>query len=127
MSSARFEVTVSDVMLRRPKTLPADVTVADARAALEHASVQMLLLVDGDRFYGAVTSIPDDAAPQVPAVGYVDTSAPVVAEDTPVADALQRLEHRPNGRLPVLDGDELVGLVCLAKDGVTFCGSAPPS
>ena len=80
MSSANSQVTVSDVMLRRPKTLPADVTVADARAALVHASVQMLLLVDGNRFYGALTAIPDHAAPQVPAIEYVDTSAPVVAE-----------------------------------------------
>jgi CBS domain-containing protein len=123
VSTTSSEVTVSDVMLRRPKTLPADVTVADARAALEHASVKMLLLVDGDRFYGAVTDIPDDAASQDAAIGYVDTSAPVVAESTPVAEALERLEHRPSGRLIVLAGEELVGLVCLAKDGVTFCGS----
>ena len=39
-----------------------------------------------------------------------------------MSDALARLEHRPSGRLVVLDGDALVGLVCLAKDGVTFCG-----
>ena len=83
----------------------------------------MPLLVDGTGT-GAVTAIP--GARRGPG-RYVDTSAPVVAEGTPVADALERLEHRPNGRLVVLDGDELVGLVCLAKDGVTFCGSAPPS
>ena len=57
------ETTVSDVMLRRPKTLPADVTVADAQKAFEHASVKMLLLVEGDRFRGAVTAIPTDADP----------------------------------------------------------------
>jgi len=118
-------ITVSDVMLRRPKTLPADVTVADARAALERASVKMLLLVDGRRFRGAVTAIRDDASPQDAAVGYIDGSAPVVSEGTPLSEALERLEHRPNGRLVVVDGDDLVGLVCLAKDGVTFCGSGP--
>jgi len=109
-------------MLRRPKTLPADVTVGDARGAFENQSVQMLLLVDGDRFRGAVTAIPANAEPDEPVLDFVDTSAPVVTEDMSVSDALVRLEHRPSGRLVVLDGETLVGLVCLAKDGVTFCG-----
>ncbi len=119
---AQPEPTVADVMLRKPKTLPADVTVADARSAFENQSVQMLLLVDGDRFRGAVTAIPADAGPDEPVVDFVDLSAPVVSEDMSVSDALARLEHRRSGRLVVLDGEELVGLVCLAKDGVTFCG-----
>ena len=119
---AQPEPTVADVMLRKPKTLPADVTVADARSAFENQSVQMLLLVDGDRFRGAVTAIPADAGPNEPVVDFVDLSAPVVSEDMSVSDALARLEHRRSGRLVVLDGEELVGLVCLAKDGVTFCG-----
>ena len=50
-------------MVRRPKTLPADITVADARKAFENASVKMLLLVEGDRFRGAVTAIPAEADP----------------------------------------------------------------
>ena len=120
---AQPEPTVAEVMLRKPKTLPADVTVADARSAFEHQSVQMLLLVDGDRFRGAVTAIPADAEPGEPALDFVDPSAPFVTEHMPVSEALARLEHRSSGRLVVLDGDELVGLVCLAKDGVTFCGS----
>jgi CBS domain-containing protein len=119
---ARPEPTVAEVMLRRPKTLPADVTVGDARGAFENQSVQMLLLVDGDRFRGAVTAIPASAEPDEPVLDFVDTSAPVVTEDMSVSDALVRLEHRPSGRLVVLDGETLVGLVCLAKDGVTFCG-----
>ena len=122
MAIAQPEPTVADVMLRKPKTLPADVTVADARSAFENQSVQMLLLVDGDRFRGAVTAIPADAGPDEPVVDFVDLSAPVVSEDMSVSDALARLEHRRSGRLVVLDGEELVGLVCLAKDGVTFCG-----
>jgi CBS domain-containing protein len=110
-------------MLRHPKTLAADATVAEARAALESQSTHMLILVDGERFRGAVTGIPADADPDERALGFVDSSAPVVTEDTPVSAALARLEHRPSGRLVVLDGERLAGLVCLAKDGVTFCGT----
>ena len=113
---------VADVMLRRPKTLPADVTVAHAREAFENQSVQMLLLVDGDRFRGAVTAIPEDAEADTRASDFVDVKAPVVTQEMTVADALARLERRPSARLVVVDGENLVGLVCLAKDGVTFCG-----
>jgi CBS domain-containing protein len=117
------ERTISDVMLRAPKTLPADVTVADARQALGRSSVQMLLLVDGDRFSGAVTAIPEDAAPEEPALRYRDGSPPSAAEDTPVSEALALLDDRPHGRIVVLDGDRLAGLVCLAADGQRFCGT----
>ena len=123
MAIAQPENTVAEVMLRDPKTLAADATVAEARQALESQSTHMLLLVDGERFRGAVTTIPMDADPGEPALGFVDPSAPVVTKDTPVSAALARLEHRPSGRLVVLDGQRLAGLVCLAKDGVTFCGT----
>ena len=109
-------------MLQRPKTLPVDVTVAEARNAFSNQSVHMLLLVDGTRFSGAVTTIPDDADPDEPAVRFADESAPIVSEDMPVAEALQRLEHKPGGRLVVLQDERLVGLVCLTRDGMGFCG-----
>lgn len=116
------ETTVADVMLPQPKTLPVDVTVADAREALEHASVKMLLLVDGDRFYGAVTAVPADADPGESALTYRDDSAVTVAPEMPAAEALDRLERRPSGRMIVLDDERLVGLVCLTSDGTSFCG-----
>jgi len=114
--------TVADVMIRRPKTLAADVTVAEARTALEHASVKMLLLVDGSRFYGAVTTIPDDAEDDAAAIGFADESPPTATKDMPVSTALERLGRRPSGRMVVLDGEDLAGLVCLTTDGMGFCG-----
>jgi predicted transcriptional regulator len=110
-------------MLRRPKTVPADLTVADAREALGNASVQMLLLVDGERFRGAVTAIPGDADPDEPADRYVDASPPSVTEGTSVSAALGLLDEQAHGRIVVLDGERLVGLVCLTSDGERFCGS----
>jgi CBS domain-containing protein len=114
--------TVADVMLRRPKTLPADVTVAEARASLEKASVKMLLLVDGSRFSGAVTAIPEGADSDAFALDFAEESPPTATADMPVAEALERLRRRPNGRLVVLDGEDLAGLVCLTSDGRDFCG-----
>ena len=116
-------------MVRRPKTLPADVTVADARKAFENASVKMLLLVEGDRFRGAVTAIPPEADPGELALTFVDESPATVTADMPAAEALARLDYKPNGRMIVLDEERLAGLVCLTSDGERFCGSpaAPAS
>jgi CBS domain-containing protein len=114
--------TVGDVMVRMPKTLPADVTVADARASLERASVKVLLLVDGERFCGPVTAIPADARPEEPARRYLDETLPVAGEEMPAAAALELLERRASGRIVVLDGERLTGLVCLTADGERFCG-----
>jgi CBS domain-containing protein len=121
------EVTVSDVMLPRPKTLPADATVTDARKAFENASTKMLLLVAGDRFRGAVTSIPADVEPDELALTFVDESPVTVSEDMPTSEALARLDHKANGRMVVLDGERLVGLVCLTDDGSGFCGTPQPA
>ena len=117
------ERTLSDVMLTEPKTLPADVTVADARRALGSSSVKMLLLVDGERFSGAVRAIPDDASPEEPALRYRVEGPPSAKADTPVSEALALLDERASGRIVVLDGDRLAGLVCLTADGERFCGS----
>ncbi len=121
------ESTVSDVMVRRPKTLPADVTVSDARKAFEKASVKMLLLVEGDRFRGAVTAIPAEADPEELALTFVDDSPVTVTADMPASEALARLDYKPNGRMIVLDEERLAGLVCLASDGERFCGLPAPA
>jgi CBS domain-containing protein len=127
VSVTPHETTVGDVMVRRPKTLPADVTVTDARKAFENASVKMLLLVEGDRFRGAVTAIPAHADPEELALTFVDESPVTVTADMRASEALARLDHKPNGRMIVLDEERLAGLVCLTSDGERFCGSPSAS
>jgi CBS domain-containing protein len=124
MTSTRDETTIADVMLRRPKTLAADATVADARTMFANKSVQLLLLVDDGRFVGAVSRIPEDADPELAALGFADDEAPITTEaDLPVSVALERLGHEPGGRLIVVDEDEtLLGLVCVTASGKDFCG-----
>jgi CBS domain-containing protein len=116
-------LTVADVMVRRPKTLPADVTVAEARTALEYEKVKILLLVDGERFAATISAIPSEAVADEAAVRFADEAPPLVTEDASVEDALEMLDRRPNGRLVVLDEQgTLRGLVCLTSDGREFCG-----
>jgi CBS domain-containing protein len=119
---------VRDVMVRRPKTLPASATVADLRHLFSNGHVQTALLVDGDAFVGAVDrqSLPSDVPDAAPARD-VATSGDVIAPDAPMAEAVARLEANETDRLVVLDGPNLVGLMCLTKDRTGFCqGSSKP-
>jgi CBS domain-containing protein len=119
---------VRDVMVRRPKTLPASATVGDLRALFTNPHVATALLVDGDAFAGAVDrdSMSPDAPDASPATD-VATDADVIAPDAPMSEAVARLEARATDRLVVLEGQNLVGLVCLTKDRDGFCqGSSKP-
>jgi CBS domain-containing protein len=118
---------VRDVMVRRPKTLPAGASVGDLRRLFSNAHVQTALLVDGESFVGAVDRpVPDRAADDSPARSLA-TSGDVIGPDAPMAEAVARLEERGTDRLVVLEGSKLVGLMCLTKDRAGFCrGSSSP-
>jgi CBS domain-containing protein len=117
--------TVADVMLARPKTLPADSTVAAVRRLFEQKpSVRTALLVDGAAFRAAIdrADLPADAPGDAPALGYA-REGDTIAPDAPVADALARLAELDEPRLVVVDADgvTLRGLVCLGGGGAEFC------
>ena len=119
---ATVDGTVSDVMLEQPKTVPSSATVADVRELLAKPSVQMLLIADGDRFMGALTELPDDADDMLPAIVYADATPESLAPDASAAEAFERTSANPHRRVVVLDGDRLVGLVCLDETRTRFCG-----
>jgi CBS domain-containing protein len=116
--------TVADVMLARPKTLPAGATVADLRRLFANPAVRTALLVDGTAFRAAVerTGVPADAPDDAPALRYGGAVETVLPE-VPVADALRRLARLEEPRLVVLDADgvTLRGLLCLSGGGSRFC------
>jgi len=113
---------VADLMLRKPKTLPADATVADARAQLASGRAKMLLLVDGAEFRAALTAIPPDADDDAPAIGFADADTETIAPDAPGDDVIARLNTSPHGRIVVLDEQRnLHGLLCLSSDGSRLC------
>jgi predicted transcriptional regulator len=122
---------VRDVMVRRPKTLAADSTVADLRAHFENPRVRTALLTDDGRFAGAIApeELPDSAAGAEPARSYVAADVPTVGPDVRMADALALMERRGDHRLVVLgdDRETLLGLLCLDKTGAGFCVEAPPA
>jgi CBS domain-containing protein len=118
-------LTVGEVMLARPKTLPGDSPVATVRAAFARPTVRTVLLADGARFVGAIerSGLPDDASDDAPARDFVDAEPLTTTPGTRMSDALALLEGRSEPRLIVLDEDgvTLRGLVCANGSGTGFC------
>jgi CBS domain-containing protein len=116
-------LTVGEVMISRPKTLPAEATVADARRMFENASVRTALLADDGRYAGELTRADIDGADDAAAV--VDLAArgrETTRPDDTVADALARMDAAGTDRLAVVDEDgTLRGLVCLSRSHGQLC------
>jgi CBS-domain-containing membrane protein len=116
---------VRDVMVRRPKTLPAQATVAELRAHFENPRVRTALLADGGRFAGAIApeDLPADAPASSPARAHARTDVPTVGPDATMTEATALLDSCGDSRLLVLDadGETIAGLLCLDKPGTGFC------
>ena len=117
-------LAVRDAMVRRPKTLPANATVADLRRLFENPKVRTALLVDGERFRAAIErdDVPSAADEAAPALSVAAGDAATVAPDDPLPAALERLGRTAERRLVVVEGDgRLAGLLCPNEDGTSFC------
>jgi CBS domain-containing protein len=118
-------MTVGEVMIARPKTLPGDAAVADVRHAFENPSVRTVLLADDGLFRAAIERdlLPPAAAADEPASRYAEADPVTTTAAVPVAEAIQLLDARPEPRLIVLDDDgaTLRGLVCFNRSSSGFC------
>lgn len=123
-SAFREPEVAADLMLRDPKTLAGDATVAEVRELLSNPKVQLVLLADGTAFKGAVTAIPTDAESTESALDYADVSAATISPHAPAAEAFDRTAGSPTRRVIVLDENRnLLGLLCLDESLTRFCGA----
>jgi CBS domain-containing protein len=118
---------VRDAMVAKPKTLPAAATVDDLRRLFTNGHVVTALLVDGDRFAGAIDrdELPADADGRRPARELARVDVATIGPDAPLSEALSHLDERGERRLVVVDEDGLTlrGLLCLTSDRDGFCQS----
>ena len=118
-------MTVGEVMIRQPKTLPADALVADVRRLFERPSVRTALLADGERFAGVIErdGLPADAPNDAPALDFIEADPLTVAPALPMPEAVKLLEGRSEPRLVVVDDDgaTLRGLLCVNATATGFC------
>ncbi len=124
MGAARGQ-TVADVMVKRPKALPADATVDDVRRLFENPRVRTALLLDGPALAGAIDcdTLPDSVAGTDPALDHLSANLPRIAPEAPMGEALAALEAAGTRRIAVVDADgsTLRGLLCLDRHGEGFC------
>jgi CBS domain-containing protein len=117
--------TVADVMVRRPKTLPATASVDEALAAFEDDHVHLLLLVDGRRLAGTLTraDLPTLAGAVVGhAVTFATLAGRTVTPTTGAERAAAQMAAAGVRRLAVVESDDrLLGLLCLKRSGRGFC------
>ena len=117
---------VYDLVVRLPKTLSQESTVAQAAAALDDHHVHMLLITDEDgRLLGAIERSDlsgIDLTSAAPALGLAALRERTIAPEMPAEEALRLLLRRGERRRAVVDEDgRLLGLLCLKRRQNGFC------
>jgi CBS domain-containing protein len=115
---------VSEVMIRRPKSLPADATVGEARAMFANPKVLVVPLVEPD---GRVLAelgrdeVPSSALDSEHAAAY-GSEPHLIAPDATMQAAVDTLTELDGERLVVVDEDgRLAGMLCLNRSHGRFC------
>jgi CBS domain-containing protein len=113
---------VREVMTAGPRVLKASDPVVDAARLMRDDHVGSLPVVEGGRLMGMITDrdittrvVAERADLETTEVGSVYTREPVtVAPDADLDEALRLMTRHQVRRLPVVEGDRLVGIVSQA-------------
>ncbi|MEV1122048.1 CBS domain-containing protein [Actinosynnema sp. NPDC049800] len=119
--------TVGDVVVRRPKTLPVDASVDQARACFADDHVHLLLLTESGRLMGTLvrTDLPDNLDDTDLALPHSRVSGRTVPADMPAEEAYELLTTSGQRRRAVVDDNgTLMGLLCLKRRLTGFCSDA---
>ncbi|MBV9682007.1 MAG: CBS domain-containing protein [Solirubrobacterales bacterium] len=118
-------LTVGEVMIRAPKTLPAGASLGEVRRLFDRPNVRTVLLTEGGAFVGAIERdrMPVDGPDSTPARECAQPEPATATPRMPMFEALKLLEARDEPRLVVLDEDgvTLRGLLCANADATGFC------
>ncbi len=111
---------VKDVMAE-PVTVPADTTLTEAAQVMRDADIGDVIVMDGDRPVGVVTDrdivvrgVAEAHSPQDTTVGDICTHDLVtVSPADDLTRATQMMRQAAVRRLPVLEGERLIGVISL--------------
>src|SRR3954462_10658794 len=118
---ARAGETVKEVMMREPRAVGPETTLAAVRETFANPGVKLLLVIDGERFLGTVSRDDVPAEGDGPIGPHVRPDTPHLAPDDPIAAALELVRETGMTRIPVVAEDQLHGLVCFNKRHSAFC------
>jgi CBS domain-containing protein len=116
---------VRGAMVRHPKTLDTESTLADVEALFADDHVHMALVVAAD--HRLVTTIersdlPPSGSASTPVIALGTLSGRVTSPQRPLSEATAAMLGAGRRRLAVVDHDgRLLGLLCLKRSGDGFC------
>jgi CBS domain-containing protein len=110
---------VREAMVSDPPTLGVSESAQEAGKALARPEVRAVFVCDEDRFVGVVTRktlvreiVATGLDPKTTAVGEIAEEPHYTIEaSTPVEEAFQFMEDKDAERVPVVEGDRLVGVL----------------
>jgi CBS domain-containing protein len=114
-------ILVRHAMTGSPQTIGPQMNAQDAAAMMKSEDVGVLPVVDDGRLIGLVTDrdlvvrvLAERRDPQTVNVGDICTGSPVtVTPDMRLSEAREVMERHKVRRLPVMKGEELVGILSL--------------
>ena len=113
--------TVRDVMMREARSVGPQTPMSEVRKTFSSPSVKLMLVTDGERFLGTLGRDDLPAEGDGPIEPHVRADRPSLRPDDPVAEALTLVREQDMTRIPVLEGEQLLGLVCFNKSHDAFC------
>ena len=113
--------TVRDVMTANPRTLKASDTVATAAKLMRDEDIGTIIVTQGGKIRGVVTdrdivvrSVADGANPANAQLGDMCSGdVETVTPDTTLDDATEIMRMRAIRRLPVVEGDRVIGVISI--------------
>lgn len=113
---------IRELMTENPSTCEASTPAIEAARVMAREDVGPIPVVDGGRLVGIVTDrdlvvrvLAEGRDPETTTVGEIATSdVEAVPPDATLDDALRIMARNQVRRLPVVDGDRLVGIVSQA-------------
>jgi CBS domain-containing protein len=112
---------VRDVMMLEPRSVGPDTPISEVRDTFASPSVKLMLVTDGERFLGTLDREDLPAEGDGPIAPHVRADRPSLRPDDPVDKALALVNEQGMTRIPVAEGDQLLGLVCFNKSHSAFC------
>jgi tRNA nucleotidyltransferase (CCA-adding enzyme) len=115
-SAATEPATAGGIMSRPARSVEPDETVSRAMVASQRYAQSGMLVVEDAQLVGAVSREDLDKAiahglAHAPVKGIMSSRAATVDVDAPLGDVQEALAGSPDGRVAVLAGDDLVGVV----------------
>jgi tRNA nucleotidyltransferase (CCA-adding enzyme) len=115
-AAVREPLRAAEVMSAPPRCVDPDETVARAMVLCQRYGQSGILVADGGRLVGAVAREDLDKAighelSHAPVKGIMNSHPSTCTEETPLAELRQQLATSADGRIAVVRGDEVVGVV----------------